>query len=195
MSVLEDLSQPPQSLPGKPGFHRNRWTAEQSPSWRLCPHEGWLRNLTGRGGGPEHPPAAKPLVIQGGVAAAGYQSQELLPLQMRPSVGGSAHPRRNAPDPPPQERRQWTSTSRPGILCSPPEPDENGCVTDKETKAQVTYTHVYLGLSDKAEIPTKLTVPNGYSERSSCVCVCVCTCWCAGLGVWCGEQHPTRIKL
>lgn len=97
MSVLEDLSQHPQSLPGKPGFHRNRWTAEQSPSWRLCPHEGWLRNLTGRGGGLEHPPAAKPLVIQGGVTAAEHQSQELLPLQIRPSVGGSAHLRRNTP--------------------------------------------------------------------------------------------------
>lgn len=45
----------------------------------------------------------------------------------------------------------------------------------------MTYRHVYLGLSDKAEIPTKLTVPNGYSERSSCVCVCVYV-----LGLVCG---------
>ena len=57
----------------------------------------------------------------------------------------------------------------------------------------MTYAHVYLGLSDKAEIPTKLMVPNGYSERSSCVCVCVCARARAhvpmcGLGVWCAEH-------
>ena len=46
----------------------------------------------------------------------------------------------------------------------------------------MTDTHVYLGLSDKAEIPTKLTVGVDI-QRGAGVCVYVLVCGAGGV-VW-----------
>lgn len=88
--ILEDLSHcPPPRLPRKPGFHRNRWTAELSLSWNLM-GKGRRKKKKGPRAQNTHQLPSHP-VIQWGVTAAEYRSQEPLPFQTRSSAEGAAH--------------------------------------------------------------------------------------------------------
>lgn len=90
--ILEDLSQChplPTGLPRKPGFHRNRWTAELSLSWNLM-GKGRRKEKKGPRAQNTHQLLSHPM-IQRGVTAAERCSQEPLPFQTRPSAEGAAH--------------------------------------------------------------------------------------------------------
>lgn len=86
----------------------------------------------------KHLPAAKPLVIQWGVTAAEHQSQELL-HKHDPLQEGQRTCKEKRPIIHPRKGSSGQGLLGPGTPRSPPEPDENGCITYKETKAQLTY--------------------------------------------------------